>query len=118
MPSIFRPGLFQKRGVVVTGGGSGIGLAITRLFGELGAKVAIGGRTQERLDVAKAELAARGIGVFTQTCDIRELEQVGAFVDATVKELGPIDILVNNAGGQFPTQAENLAPKGWDAVIR
>ena len=118
MPSIFRPGLFENRVVVVTGGGSGIGLAIARLCGELGAKIAICGRKQDRLDAAKAELGAQGIRVFAKTCDIRELEQIAAFVDATVAELGPIDVLVNNAGGQFPTQAENLAPKGWDAVIR
>ena len=114
MPSIFRPGLFENRVVVVTGGGSGIGLAIARLFVGLGAKVAIGSRKQERLDAAKAELGR----VFAKTCDIREMDQVAAFVDATVAELGPIDVLVNNAGGQFPTQAENLSQKGWDAVIR
>jgi citronellol/citronellal dehydrogenase len=118
MPSIFRPGLFESRVVVVTGGGSGIGLAIARTLGELGAKVAIAGRKQERLDGAKAELAKGGVQVFTKTCDIREVDQVGALVDAVVKELGPIDVLVNNAGGQFPTAAEHLSPKGWDAVIR
>ena len=118
MPTIFRPGLFENRVVVVTGGGSGIGFAITRMFGELGAKVAIAGRKQERLDAAKAELASGGIHVFTKTCDIRELGQISDLVDAVTEELGPIDVLVNNAGGQFPVQAENLAPKGWDAVIR
>jgi len=106
MATIFRPGLFENRVVLVTGGGSGIGLAIARTLRELGAKVAIAGRKQERLDAAKAELG----GVFAKTCDIRELDQIAALVDAIASELGPIDVLVNNAGGQFPVQAENLAP--------
>jgi citronellol/citronellal dehydrogenase len=117
-PSIFRPGLFENRVAIVTGGGSGIGLAIARTLGELGAKVAIASRKQERLDKAKADLAAHGVDVLTSPCDIRELEQVSRLVETTTRELGPVDILVNNAGGQFPMPAEALAPKGWDAVIR
>jgi len=118
MPSIYRPGLFQNRVAVVTGGGSGIGLAIARELGELGAKVAIASRKKERIDAAKAELKSHGVDALGTTCDIREVEQVNAMVDLVLKELGPIDILVNNAGGQFPTAAENLSTKGWDAVIR
>jgi citronellol/citronellal dehydrogenase len=119
MPSIYRPGLFENRVAIVTGGGSGIGLAIARTLGALGAKVAIGSRKQERLDAAKTALQKdHNVCVLTQTCDIRELEQVSHLVDVATRELGPIDILINNAGGQFPTAAENLAPKGWDAVIR
>jgi citronellol/citronellal dehydrogenase len=56
--------------------------------------------------------------VHAATCDIREVEQVASFVMGATEELGPIDVLVNNAGGQFPTSAETLSPKGWDAVIR
>jgi citronellol/citronellal dehydrogenase len=118
MPSIYRPGLFQNRVAVITGGGSGIGLAIARELGELGAKVAIASRKQDRIDAAKAELASHGVDVLGTTCDIREPEQVASMVDLVLEKLGPIDILVNNAGGQFPTQAENLSLKGWDAVIR
>jgi citronellol/citronellal dehydrogenase len=120
MPSsaIFRPGLFEGRVALVTGGGSGIGLAITRMLGELGAKVAIASRKQERLDAARADLATQGIDVYASTCDIREVEQVSKLTDDVAKQLGRIDVLVNNAGGQFPTAAEALAPKGWDAVIR
>ena len=118
MASIFRPGLFDQRVAIVTGGGSGIGLAITRMLGELGAKVAIASRKQERLDTARAELARHGVDVFATTCDIRETDQVARLVDDVTKELGPIDLLVNNAGGQFPTPAESLSTKGWDAVIR
>ncbi len=103
---------------IVTGGGSGIGLAIARELGELGAKVAICGRKAERLAAAKAHLAEGGVQVMTATCDIRELEQIAAFVEKVEAELGHADVLVNNAGGQFPTAAENLAPKGWEAVIR
>lgn len=118
MSSIFRPGLFEGHVAVVTGGGSGIGLCTARAFGELGAKVAICGRKQEKLDAAVATLRGEGIEVFAAPCDIREIEQVGAFVDAVKAALGPATILVNNAGGQFPTTAETLSTRGWEAVVR
>jgi NAD(P)-dependent dehydrogenase (short-subunit alcohol dehydrogenase family) len=121
MPSIFRSGLFEGHVAIVTGGGSGIGLAIARVLVELGCKVAIGGRSREKLDAARAELerlGASGARVLAETVDIREVDQVARFVDAVGSGLGEATILVNNAGGQFPTAAEHLATKGWDAVIR
>ncbi len=117
--SIYRLGAFDGHVVIVTGGGSGIGLAISELLGSLGARVAICGRKAERLDAAKKILAERGVSeVFAQTCDIREPEQIDAFVDATKAAFGAPTILVNNAGGQFPTTAEQVSRKGWEAVIR
>jgi citronellol/citronellal dehydrogenase len=118
MGSIFRPGLFDGHVAIVTGGGSGIGLAIAETLGELGAKVAILGRKPERLAQAKARLEGLGITTFSATCDIREPEQIAAFVAASEAALGAASVLVNNAGGQFPTTAESLSAKGWDAVIR
>jgi citronellol/citronellal dehydrogenase len=118
MASIFRPGLFDGQVVIVTGGGSGIGLAIARTLAELGASLAICGRSPAKLEVAKGVLRAAGAPVFAMPCDIREVDQVAAFVSAVDKELGRASVLINNAGGQFPTAAETLAPKGWDAVIR
>jgi citronellol/citronellal dehydrogenase len=118
MRSIFRPGLLEGHVAIVTGGGSGIGLAISRSLCELGARVAIGGRDPAKLEVARAELSARGWSVYAQPCDIREVEQVGAFVRGVRQALGEVTILVNNAGGQFPILAEALSPRGWDAVIR
>lgn len=118
MSTIFRPGLFQGHVAIVTGGGSGIGLAIAHSLGELGCKVAICGRKEEKILAAKAELEGRGITVHAGTCDIRDAEAVAAYVDAVGASLGPASILVNNAGGQFPTTADSVAPKGWEAVIR
>ena len=118
MPSIFRPGLFDGHVAIVTGGGSGIGLAIARTLCELGAKVAIGGRDVGKLEAAKAELTARGGTVHAGPCDIREVEQVAAFVKGVREALGEVSVLVNNAGGQFWTPAEDLSTKGWDAVVR
>jgi citronellol/citronellal dehydrogenase len=118
MASIFRPGLFEGQTAIVTGGGSGIGLAIARTLGELGARVAICGRRLDKLEDARKTLASVGVTVLAAPCDIREVEQVTAFVDRVKAELGVASVLVNNAGGQFPTTAETVAPKGWDAVIR
>jgi citronellol/citronellal dehydrogenase len=118
MASIFRAGLFEGHVAIVTGGGSGIGLAIAETLGELGAKVAILGRKVERLNQAKARLESLGITAFAATCDIREPEQIAAYVASVESSLGRASVLVNNAGGQFPTTAESLSAKGWDAVIR
>jgi citronellol/citronellal dehydrogenase len=116
--AIFAPGLFAGQVVMVTGGGTGIGRAVAEEVGRLGAKVAICGRRKEKLDQAQSELSALGIDVHAQTCDTRKEDQVGAFVDATLARFGQIDVLVNNAGGQFPSMAEHLTPKGFEAVVR
>jgi NAD(P)-dependent dehydrogenase (short-subunit alcohol dehydrogenase family) len=118
MTTIFRPGLFEGQVAIITGGGSGIGLCTARTFAELGAKIAICGRTEEKLLAAKKELETLGATVYVATCDIRDPEQIARFIDGVVAALGDITILVNNAGGQFPTAAETLSAKGWEAVIR
>jgi citronellol/citronellal dehydrogenase len=118
MPTIFRAGLFDGHVAIVTGGGSGIGLAIARTLCELGARVAICGRDAARLERARADLATGGWVVHAQTCDIREVDQIARLVVDVRRALGEVTVLVNNAGGQFPTAAEALSTRGWDAVIR
>ena len=118
MASIFRKGLFEGHVAIVTGGGSGIGFATARLLGELGAKIAICGRTPDKLASAKTALEAKGITVFTAQCDIREPASIETFVAEVGSTLGTATILVNNAGGQFPTTAEQVSTRGWEAVIR
>lgn len=117
MASIFAPGLFQDQVVVVTGGGSGIGLAIAHELGELGARVAIAGRDAAKLARAAEALQAAGVTVLAQPCDIREPESVEALVDAVLVTWGRVDHLVNNAGGQFPAEALAIGIKGWRAVV-
>jgi citronellol/citronellal dehydrogenase len=120
MSMMYAPDLFRDQVAVVTGGGTGIGRATALMLARLGARVAIASRKQEHLDATAGELeAAAGAGRFHhQTCDIRDPDQVAALVGAVLTRWGRIDLLVNNAGGQFPSPAENITPKGWEAVIR
>lgn len=115
--AIFRADLLSGMVVAVTGGGSGIGLEITRECAALGAKVAIGARTLERLEAAAEPLRADGAEIYCAAVDIRDQEAVQGWVDGVHEHFGQIDVLVNNAGGQFPSPAEDIRPKGWRAVI-
>ncbi len=115
--SMFRDGLFAGQVAIVTGGGTGIGLAVAQDLAHLGARVAIGSRKQENLDAGLAVLAEEGEAMGA-LLDVREPESCERFVGEVLGRFGRVDILVNNAGGQFPVPAAFLKPKGWDAVIR
>jgi len=116
--SIFQGGLFEDQVAVITGGGTGIGLAVARELGSLGAEVAICGRRPEPLTHAAESLRRDGLEAFEVACDIRDPDAVRAFVEAVLDRYGKIDVLVNNAGGQFPVQAAALSPRGFEAVVR
>lgn len=86
------------RVAAVTGGTSGIGLAVARALLQEGASVAVCGRSEERGAKALADLGAGDRAVFLR-CDARQRDEVEAFVDQAAACLGAVDILVNNAGG-------------------
>ena len=117
MTSVYRDNLFKNSVVFVTGGGTGIGRDIALQFARLGASVAICGRRETPLLETIAELKRFGSENFHTTCDIRNADSCKDAVNAVLKRFGRLDILVNNAGGQFPSPAENITPKGFNAVV-
>ena len=114
----FSPELLQGRVMLVTGGGSGLGLSMARRFLELGAAVGIAGRREGRLSEAVQEISAPGRRVHAHAADVREPEEVEKLVAAVEETLGPIDGLVNNAAGNFLAATEDLSPRAFDAVVR
>ncbi|MEO0604087.1 MAG: SDR family oxidoreductase [Myxococcota bacterium] len=118
MSEIFAAGLFEGQTVVVTGGGTGIGVAVARELGKLGAHVVIASRREENIRPAAAGLSEEiGREVQGEICDIRDREAVAGLVDRVLNRTGRIDVLVNNGGGQFFSPAEAITPKGFDAVV-
>ncbi|MCA9770931.1 MAG: SDR family oxidoreductase [Myxococcales bacterium] len=118
-PSIFRPGLFDGTTTFITGGGTGIGLAIARELRMLGGSVVLGSRKTEHLETGRAALLkidAPG-KVEIHPCNIRDEASMSDAVDFALKQCGRIDFLVNNGGGQFPAPALSMSWKGWHAVI-
>ena len=103
---------------IVTGGGTGIGRATAMELARTGAKVAICGRRPEPLEAVRQELDAAGCECLAMSADVREAEQVVAFLEAVDERFGAVDILVNNAGGQFAAPLEAIALKGMRAVHR
>jgi NAD(P)-dependent dehydrogenase (short-subunit alcohol dehydrogenase family) len=116
-PAVFAPGLFRGRHALVTGGGSGIGFAIARELGSLGARITIAARTVERLRAAAADLEAEGIAVSPHPVNIRKEVEVEALFEALAREGELPDFLINNAGGQFAAPATAISPNGFRAVM-
>jgi citronellol/citronellal dehydrogenase len=115
--SVFAPGLFAGKVVVVTGGGSGIGRCIAHELASLGAHTVLIGRKLEKLHETAGEIVADGGRASFHACDIRDEEAVKNTVQAMIAVHGRIDALVNNAGGQYMTPLEDISAKGWEAVV-
>jgi citronellol/citronellal dehydrogenase len=113
--SVFRPGLFAGRTIIVTGGGSGLGRCTAHELKSLGARVALVGRTLEKLERVKEELSDPDTFIFS--ADLRREDEVKASIDGVMGWSGRIDGLVNNAGGQFPAPLKDISLNGWNAVV-
>jgi NAD(P)-dependent dehydrogenase (short-subunit alcohol dehydrogenase family) len=114
----FAGNLLQGRVALITGGGSGLGLAMSRRFVELGARVAIMSRSQDRLDAAAASIDPSGERVMAVAADVRQPEAVAAAVRAIIERWNAIDIAVNNAAGNFLAATEDLSANAFDAVVK
>ena len=111
-------GQLTGRRALVTGGGSGIGLAVAKLFLQEGAKVAITGRDGDKLRRA-AEGLGGGDRLLAHACDVAEPAQVESLVARVTGAFGGIDVLVNNAGTNIKERTmRQLTPERWQLIVR
>ena len=104
--------------IVVTGGGSGLGKAMTKYFLELGAKVAITSRDLDKLKNTAKELETETGGIcLPLQCDVRHYDQVENMLQEVLKAFDKVDVLLNNAAGNFISPTEKLSANAFDTVI-
>ncbi|MBN8567791.1 MAG: SDR family oxidoreductase, partial [Flavobacteriales bacterium] len=115
---MLRDNALEGKVIVVTGGGSGLGKAMTKYFLELGAKVAITSRDLDKLKNTAAELEKETGGIcLPLQCDVRFYEQVEAMLQEVLKNFGKVDVLLNNAAGNFISPTERLSANAFDTII-
>ncbi len=114
---MFEKTLLAGKRILVTGGGSGLGAAMAKRFGELGAELVICGRRREMLDATAQRLRDEtGATVHVMPCDVRDAAAVDDMMDAIWRN-APLDVLINNAAATFIAQSEHLSPRAADAIL-
>lgn len=115
---MLRDNALADKVIVITGGGSGLGKAMTKYFMELGARVAITSRDLEKLKATAQELETETNGkCLPLQCDVRHYDQVEAMLADVLKAYGKVDVLLNNAAGNFISPTERLSANAWDTII-
>ena len=104
----------QGKSAIVTGGGSGIGLACTKLFSKEGANVAIFGRRQDRLNATAKEVGSQ---ILTITGDLMVNNDLDNLVSKTLQTFGKIDIVVNNGGIFTGSPIHETNDNDWDTIM-
>ncbi len=107
----------QDRVAIVTGGGTGIGRAISEALAQSGSHVVICSRKMEHLEATAKKIEEMGRRSLALTCDVRKEDQVKSVVEQTVQKFGKLDILVNNAGASFVCPIEGVSLNGWNAIF-
>lgn len=115
---MLRDGALEGQVVIITGGGTGLGLAMARYCLQLGARVCITSRKLEVLQKTATELEQETGGqVLAVACDVRKYEDVEAMRDAVLQRFGKVDALVNNAAGNFISPTERLSSNAFKTII-
>ncbi len=114
---MFQKDLLQRKRILITGGGTGLGKATAQRFLELGAELYICGRRQEVLAATAQELHQRTGGkIHYHPCDVRDAVAVDEMI-AAIWAQGPLDVLMNNAAGNFLARTEELSLGAFQSVI-
>jgi NAD(P)-dependent dehydrogenase (short-subunit alcohol dehydrogenase family) len=108
---------FSGKSALVVGGTSGINLGIAEAFAANGAKVAVVGRSRERMEKALTRLSASAGEVIGRCADVRDLDGIEQAIDEINSEFDGIDVLVSGAAGNFPASALEMSPGGFSAVV-
>jgi len=115
---MLRDDALKGKTIVVTGGGSGLGKAMTKYFLELGANVAISSRDLDKLKTTAAELESQtGRKCLPVQCDVRNYDEVENMLAEVLKAFGKVDVLLNNAAGNFISPTERLSANAFDTII-
>lgn len=103
---------------IITGGGKGIGRAISLMFAHEGADISLAARSTDLMEEVALKIRALGRKALINTTDITKVEQVEMMIKPTYEEFGRIDILVNNAGIAGPTAyVHEITPEEWDETV-
>jgi NAD(P)-dependent dehydrogenase (short-subunit alcohol dehydrogenase family) len=115
---MLRDDALKGKTIVVTGGGSGLGKAMTKYFLELGANVAITSRNLEKLQNTAKELEEEtGGNCLPIQCDVRHYDQVEVMHKTVIDKFKTVDVLLNNAAGNFISPTERLSANAFDTII-
>lgn len=115
--SVFRDDILEGRVALVTGGGTGLGKAMSLAFAQHGADVAVVSRDMEHLRPVAKRITGMGQRGFAHPMDVREPDTIAEAVDAVEEELGPVDLLVNNAAGNFVAPFDGMSKNAFDTVV-
>jgi meso-butanediol dehydrogenase/(S,S)-butanediol dehydrogenase/diacetyl reductase len=109
---------FQDKVVIITGGASGIGLAIAKRLASEGARIVLADINQAALDAAVPQVQQAGSpGVWPSICNVADENQVIATVQGALAQYGRLDVIVNNAGLMQFKALEQLTGDDWLRIL-
>jgi NADP-dependent 3-hydroxy acid dehydrogenase YdfG len=103
--------------IVITGASSGLGEATARALSARGARLALGARREDRIQLLANEMTRSNGKTIAIKTDVTDRQQVKQLVDAAVQAYGRIDVLINNAGLMPQAPLERLKIDEWDRMI-